>query len=942
MEFLKLVAKDIYQKQEQGEQFTLIFPNARSIKYFKRYYAQLIDSPQVISLVPWQSFLDRSLGMEQASHIELIFLLYKSFRKILGSRENFKDYTLDKFFSLGETILSDFNEVDNYLIDPQKIFVNIADLETLWTTDYLTDEQKEAIERLWSHYKGENLSFFKELFAAMFDIYKDFRSRLAEKKIVYTGLRNRLIVERLHSGEDLFKDIPRPAFVGFYALSASEREIMKFLQKNHNALFYWDLDKAYYEDPLHEAGLFLRKNIKDFPNELDSSNFDNLLQEKNLKIVSAPQNVAQAKAIPWVLRDLGINGDNKYKLASTVIVLLDESMLFPVLYSLPEYVDNVNITLQFPFYLTSLYAFFDKWIYLLRQFIVVSKVYYKDFLQLIKTEIARKYFPDFVESFSKKLAEKQILSIQELDLKDVSGAEDLFLFNKENASLLLEHIRNVIFQMLKKADDFDREYLYYVYNQLGGLISDVESFDEAIDVLMSLHLLSQILYSVRVPFQGESEEALQIMTIMETRNLDFENVIIVGMNEGVFPKITRGHSFFSEFIRRAYGLPVISYRDALYSYIFYRLIQRASNVYLIYNSVPSQGVEGPSRYLLQLEKDTNLISQHIVFTDEITIPGVGEVFQLPVLEYRPEYISVSAINDYIECPRRFFYKHIIKLPEPQDLDLQEFDHALLGTMVHSVLEKIYSTIARRNNHIIDAENLNAELQKIDQYIDEFIDQNKDTAGMDFYSGVNKLKLQVVKDYVRKVIKFDLDTYVPFEIISLEKDKLSDRRSGYSVEFSVTEDFSLSLYGIFDRVDKKDFNGVEVIRICDYKTGKKETKFRTVEELFGEQPNSSVFQLLFYKYMVKGIKDFSNKVVVPFLYSIPRLLDSGYTGYLTTGRKNIYHHENIIELDEIIMPDFETRLKDLLRKIIFEDKEFPKTEDSTRCTYCPYKDLCGIS
>ncbi len=941
MEFLKLVAKDIYHKQGQGEQFTLIFPNARSIKYFKRHYAQLIDSPQVISLVPWQNFLDSALGMDQGSHLALIFQLYKSFRKVLGNRDNFKDYTLDKFFSLGETILSDFNEVDNYLIDPQNIFVNIADLETLWTTDYLTDEQKEAIERLWSHYKGENLSFFKELFAAMFDIYMDFRSRLAEKKIVYSGLRNRLIVERLHSGEDLFKDIPRPAFVGFYALSASEREIMKFLKQNHNALFYWDMDKAYYEDPLHEAGLFLRKNIKNFPNGLDYENFDNLLKDKNLKIISAPQNVAQAKAIPWVFKDMGINRENKEKLASTVIVLLDESMLFPVLYSLPDYADEINITLQFPFYLTSLYSFFDKWIYLIRQLIVSSKVYYKDFLQLIKTEIARKYFPDFVNGFANVLEHRQILSIQVQDLKDIPQADMLFVFEKKNAGFLLEHVRKLIFWMLKKADDFDREYLYYVYNQLGELISDMEEFDENIDVLMALHLLSQILYSVRVPFQGESVEALQIMTIMETRNLDFENVIILGMNEGVFPKMSRSHSFFSEFIRRAYGLPVMSYRDALYSYIFYRLIQRASNVYLIYNSVPSQGVEGPSRYLLQLEKETNLISQHIVFTDEITIPAVEETFPLPEHDYRPDYISVSAINDYIECPRRFFYKHIVKLPEPQQMDLLEFDHALLGSMVHNVLEKIYSTIARRNNHIIDAENLKAELGKIDQYIKAFIEQNEDVAGMDFFSGVNKIKLQVVKDYVRKVIEFDINAYVPFEIISLEKDKLSDRNSGYSVKFPVTEDFSLSLYGILDRVDKKLIDNVEVIRICDYKTGRKETRFGSVEELFGEKPNSPVFQLLFYKYMVKDLKEFSDKIVVPYLYSIPRLLERGYTGYLTTGRNNIYDHGNIAELDEVIMPDFEVRLKDLLRKIIFEDKEFAKTDDATRCTYCPYKELCGI-
>ncbi len=920
MAFLDSVARDIERKRGEWGEFALVFPNVRTINYFKRYYGRLIKRPEKLYIFPWQGFLESALGLQPAGQIELLFVLYQSFVDVLGGKEPFASIKFEEFFNLGQTILSDFNEVDNYLIDPGKIFVNLADLERLSDKEFLTREQQEAIRQFWRHYRGkDDIEFFFQLFSSLSDIYKRFRKRLLDLGRVYGGMRNRLIVDKLYKGDDLFSRWDTVAFIGFYALSKSELEIMNFIKKHHQAHFYWDYDNYYFQDEEHEAGFFLQKNISLLGEEKINDN-DNLLKNKQIEVVAVPRNVAQAKILEWAFGQMGVEGE---QVARTAIILLDESLLFPVLYSLPEAVTEVNITLQFPFYLASLYSFLDKWLFVLSQLSRNGQVYYKDFNVLLSSEVMQKFFPGFVQAFGQKHAREREVSINRVFLQGLKDADVLFALDGKKGLELIDIVLRLVYRIFRNADDFEREYIYHIHNNLQSLKKQLLDLgvDFSADVMIST--LRQIFYSIRVPFQGQKMNALQIMTIMETRNLDFDNVIILSANEGIYPPIKRSQSFFSEFIRAAYGLPILRYQDSLYSYFFYRLIQRAKNVMLVYNAIPDKGAEGKSRYILQLEKETNLIKKHHVFTEILSIPVERDTGTIENLPEPPKAISVSAINTYITCPRKYFYKYIAGLQVPETTSDLEISDSDFGTVVHRTLELVYQELMKQTDNNITAGALN----QAKDWVEDFLSQAWTEAGLDsFYDkGFFKVVRSSMYRYVCNVLNHDR-AYAPFSIVSLEERE-------YKYELDLGNGKKVLLYGIIDRVDQKG----DVIRLVDYKTGKKETNAGQMDKLFSDNHNKEVFQLLFYKLLVKN--HFTQYRVVPVLYSLPSLRNSRHTGFIRVDNMELLP-ELANEMDERIIPEFEQRLQNLLRQILYEDKTFPKTDNTEACAYCDFSGFCG--
>ncbi len=931
MPFLQAVAQDIIKKKDNWGRFALIFPNARTINYFKRHYARLIDKPEKLYIFPWQKFLASAIRLRPAGNIELLFTLFQAFREVMGSRPAFSSMTFEQFFHIGQTILSDFNEVDNYLIDPEKIFVNLADLERLSDKDFLTQDQQEAIKQFWSHYKGkEDLEFFLELFSNMDKIYHNFRQRLLKIGRVYNGLRNRLIVEQLKNGNDLFSSWDTLAFIGFYALSDSELWIMNFLKQNHGAHFYWDYDNYYYQDTAHEAGMFLRKNIALLGQE-DIGDHDNLLQDKNIEVVSVPRSVAQAKILDWAFDHLGIK-NNIEKLKNTAVILLDESLLFPVLYSLPETSDEqqhnnlkINITLQFPFYLTSLYSFLDKWLLILSQLQRNKQVFYNDFHILLTSEVLQKFFPDFIHDFENKFKTTPQLAITTDFLHGLTDADLLFELESKNGILLIDKTLQLVHRIFKHADDFEREYIFHIHNDLQSLKKQLLDLGAQLDIDVLIPVLKHNFFSIRVPFEGQSLDALQVATIMETRNLDFENVIMLSVNEGIYPPIKRGQSFFPEFIRAAYHLPILRYQDSLYSYFFYRLIQRSKNVMLVYSSVIDQKAQGKSRYILQLEKETDLIKAKHVFTEVLTLKTEQPDKPLDSIPERRKKISPSAINTYIACPRLYFYRYIAGLKEPEDTNLLEMQSTQFGTIVHRTLELIYSDLSNKTgNNITDQ-----ALKEASQHINDFLVKAWEESDIQFAydKGFFKVMGKAMEAYVARVLDFDRQ-HAPFSIVSLERSQ-----GQYNTFIDIGDNTTVEIYGIIDRIDRKD----DLIRLIDYKTGKDEPKVSNMDKLFEDDSNKAVFQLLLYRLMVQD--QFSDMRIIPALYKLSKLGNKGYSTYITINKVE-YNPEKSSLLDNEIMPEFQQRLVQLLRKIFLEDKTFPKTQNLKTCSYCPFKTLCG--
>ncbi len=413
---------------------------------------------------------------------------------------------------------------------------------------------------------------------------------------------------------------------------------------------------------------------------------------------------------------------------------------------------------------------------------------------------------------------------------------------------------------------------------------------------------------------------------METRNLDFENVIILSANEGIYPPIKRSQSFFPEFIRAAYHLPILRYQDSLYSYFFYRLLQRASHVMLVYNSITDSGVGGKSRYILQLEKETSLITGHHVFTDTLSLPQEDKDEEMTGLPEPMKALSVSAINTYIACPRQFFYRYIARLEAPEDENILEINEADFGSVVHRSLELLYNDLSQRTDNHITEQDLVAAKKEVEQYLDRAVEE---TELRYFYNkGFFTIIRRSMQEYVLNALEYDRG-YAPFSIVSLE------RSAGkYRINFDLGDNKSVQLYGIIDRIDRKD----NVIRVIDYKTGQKYTSVSNMDKLFAHDHNKEVFQLLFYKLLVKDL--FDDASVVPVLYSLPLLRDKSYSGFIRINRLDIMP-ETVEVLDNQIMPEFEENLRALVKKILFEDKTFSPTPSDEACKYCPYAELCGL-
>lgn len=955
--FLYETAEKIINDYPDVKDCLIVFPNKRTKYYFRRYFAEILGKtskpPKMREI---GEFIREITGFNDGDKLSLIFELYKVFKKYNTT------YTFENFYRLGEIILSDFNEIDAWLVDPQQIYRNIKDLKEIDNHfNWLSEEQKKLLSDFWKNFLTEKTSKEKEMFIGLWNllpnVYKSFTSNLIEKEIAYTGLIYKVLSEKIDNNNISLQNFRKIIFIGFNALNKAELKFFNYFKKQKIADFYWDTDNYYMSDKKQEAGDFLRKNFKNL--NINISDFPaNIKKKKSVKIIGTSLNLNQAKLLHPILKNT-----QKELLEKTAIITADESMLFPVLSSLPDFVENINVTMGYSFKLTPLYNFINKFLkmHLFAEKHKSKMLYFKDILNILSHPYIKEYNPELYKKIILYINKMKLIYInpKQLPFGDDKLTEMIFSVNKkdDNSQIILNNLLNILFLFFDKnsndkqyeSSNLKNEYIFRAYKKIKRLREILKENNESLSLKLTSEILIQILKSDTIPFESESKAGLQIMGLMETRNLDFENIIILGMNEGNIPKISRAPTFISQSLRFAYDLPLIKHLDSVYAYFFYRLLQRAENITLIYNDLVNDTNSGEmSRFILQLLYESNFEILHTHFNDEIFLQNrkpIEIVKDDNVLRKLDKYIastennttvkmfSASALNTYLNCSLKFYFKYIAGINEQEKNDT-EMTPGEFGSVLHKSLELTYNELVRLKGYEeITEKDISLIIPEVDWFVSEALkEKNKNTKN---YSpqGIEIVVKNVLKNYVETILKYD-SKQAPFKIISLENEKFYNTSLDIKIKDNIRK---IKIYGIIDRIDKKE----DIFRIIDYKSGNKPKYPFSVESLFDKKNgnrNSNAFQSLFYALIISNMKDFSATKIKPVLYYARTMNRNDFSEMLTIneGSGKLSVDENVTEM---ILPDFKEKLIKLTEEI-FDDKfSLTMTENTKNCEYCEFNKIC---
>ena len=945
--FLQLVAHDLYTKIGNDLSRTvLVFPNKRANLFFNEYLAEESDQPIWSPAAMSISDLLQKLSVQKAGDpIRLVCELYKVFKEETGSRE-----TLDDFYFWGELLISDFDDVDKNMVDADKLFSNLQDLKNLMDDyEFLDEEQEEAIRQFFQNFSIERRTELKEKFISLWDklgiIYHRYRENLAELGIAYEGMLYRNVIEQLDT--DRLK-YDKYVFVGFNVLNKVEKEFFQKLQRAGKAMFYWDYDLFYTQRiSKHEAGEFIKRNLIDFPNELPESYFDIFRRPKKIRYISASTENAQARFLFSQTAQMGSEKEN-------AIVLCNEALLLPVLHSIPQDVQNVNITMGFPLAQTPVYSFINAAMELQTNGYRpdTGRFTYEAVSKILKHPYTRQ-LSDHATRLERELTKTNRFYPLPSELKKDDFLTILFTPQsniRELCDYLLRLIKSISI-LYRKEGEYDdifnqlyRESIFQSHLKINRLYSLIESGELSVRTDTLKRLITKVMTASNIPFHGEPAIGLQIMGVLETRNLDFRNLIMLSLNEGQLPKAGGESSFIPYNLRKAFGMTTIEHKNAVYAYYFYRLIQRAENITLLYNT-SSDGLNRgeESRFMLQLlvEGPHEITREYLEAgqspqnTLEIQIEKTPEILRRLYRAYdtaQPESVilSPSALNTYLDCRLRFYYRYVAGLKTPDEVSA-EIDSALFGTIFHLSAQLAYTDLTA-NGKMIQREDLERLLRdeiKLQGYVDQAFKQELFKVAPEEkpeYNGVQLINSKVIVSYLKQLLRNDLQ-YTPFEMVAMEK-KVSEKITIQTALGPLT----LRLGGTIDRMDAKE----GTLRIVDYKTGGSPKIPANIEQLFtpSETRPNYIFQTFLYAAIMSRKQPL---MVAPALLYIHRAASESYSPVIEMGepRKPKIPVNNFAFFED----EFRERLQALLEEIFDEKEPFTQTEDIKKCAYCDFKAIC---
>lgn len=1007
--FLKTVAKDLLSKYD-GElsEVTVVFPNNRAKIFFNKYLYECAGKPLWSpSYTTIQQLFQSCSSLKVVDPIKLVCLLYEVYEQVLSERVTdtseeylIKEESLDAFYNWGTVLLSDFEDVDDNMVDAQMLFQNIKDTIPFENDmSHLTDEQRQALKRFFDVFeKGEETKLkrrFMVLWELLGEIYSRFKKRLFERNEAYEAMMKRQVVEQLSKDADGSVSMPEGVFVfvGFNVLNECERRFFKRLKDAGMARFYWDCDDFYmneHEGKNREAGLFMRQNIKDFPNEL--SNVSLLKQEREVNIVGSPTENAQARYVATFLenRPEGATDDD------TVVVLCNESLLLPVLHSIPNEEDDskeekyVNVTMGLPLLQTPLFGLVQ--ILLSYQerlsFLRVSashSLLSTTIIPLIRNEYLRSVFPE-VKSCDERIRKNNWRYFKYADLLQEEKYGSLFKRCQTPLELILwlKGIMTRVSSLFRKNepeeevqtesetivpeerlsgnkyaslyDDLYKETLYRIYQTLTKLEGFINEGILNIQLSLMLQLVEKSLSSMSVPFTGEQAEGLQVMGFLETRNLDFSNVILLSANESILPKSASESSFIPYSLRKGYGMTTIEHKNSLYAYYFYRLIQRAENITFMYNvSTESTSKGQMSRFILQM-----LVESGYKFNRKMIGSDAPKVEQLNLVIHKtPEIlqklrnmydisggtqgkrmISPSSLNEYLDCSLRFYLNRVLRIRRQEEIS-DEVKINEFGSVFHKAMEYFYEDMMRQiqkrgGSQLIQESDFPQDMEKdkdfsrkVEEYVmkafrTEYFHIENEEEKLPQLSGLQLFSKDAVVRYVKKMLQIDKG-YAPFKLIGNEH----DIKDEISISLADGDEVRVLVGGIIDRLDEKE----GIVRILDYKTGGQSRIIKEVGDLFkANAPKRYGYgmQVMIYSYLYSkknGGVDVKTAIAYVTKAKTAEDFDLKIEGEL--GCANPY------------FPALEEGLQQTIQSIFDKDIPFSANKNGEGCKYCDFRSYCGL-
>ena len=946
--FLKQVAAHYFKGGGHGSPLCFIFPNRRSMVFFRKYLSEVVaESSDVPVKAPGMftinDFFQKVHGGRCADRVTLLLELYGCYKSL-----NPKAESLDEFIFWGDVILGDFNDVDKYLADPSMLYANVADFKSMQDTfEYLTGTQRAAIENFVRHFNdrsgrltvdlGSDSPNVKERFLQIWNIlyplYRDFRKSLEAKGLAYEGMVYRELAERLQDEPvaDILKGVFHRdtgyVFVGLNALNECEKTLMRKMRDSGAAQFCWDYSGNMIRDSRNKSSFFMSENVREFPQSFQPD--PEGVEVPSFKVVSVPSSIGQVKLLPDII---GSSPED------TAIVLPDESLLMPLLNTIPPEIEDINVTMGYPMSASAFYGMMkgicamllharkrgDGWCF-----------YYRQVRSLFSNSIFRKAMGLEGEAAVRRIRQEAKLFIPEQDLRGCRLFElvfrpvirDLQAADRDQIDSFAAYQMELISHVAPTLKDdtslaveleFAREY-YRAVNRLRG-------FGLAVQPLTYVRILEQLIGAVSVPFRGEPLKGLQVMGPLETRALDFRNIVLMSANEGIFPKKSVSSSFIPPELRKGFGLPTYEFQDAVWAYYFYRMITRAENVWILYDSRTEGMKTGEeSRYIKQLEYHFRIpLCRYAADARARSVQEEGEISKTEqdVESIRASELSATSLQNYMACPAKFYYSSVRGLVAEEEV-AESMDAAMIGTVYHGVMQYMYQVPDR----VVTADYVRGWLGRRPEIrskvVELMLEQLRDVE----LAGRNLVVCDVIVKYVLKTLERDL------EVMSLRGvDRF--RIEGLEIRLRARVG-NFRFKGYIDRLDS--FADGEV-RVVDYKTGKvlpedleitDDRAQDTAAALFGDTPYfrkpKIAFQLFIYDMLLRNNGLDKGRNILDSVYSTARLFSEV---------------PQTVPMGEA----FYTLMMDGLEKMLAEMEDlsvpFRRTDDMTVCQYCDFRTVCG--
>lgn len=908
MAFLENIANHIIEKYQKNlDNIVIVLPTKRSIVFLKKFLAKKIVKPVFLpQFFTIKQYIESLSGLNVIDNTSLQFYLYESYLKFARKPQNLSD-----FLSWSNLLLRDFNDVDTNLINPKKLFNNIRNVKELenWQVNDWSLSENDL-----SDYQKKYVDFFESLY----DIYIDFTSCLINESFAFQGLANRYASKNI---SNINLDYDKVLFVGLNALTESEHKIIDYLREKDIARVFWDADEFYFNNDDNTASLFLKKQQKNW-HEISFKGVGSYFSNKKdlFQIIGCPNNIAQVNVMSQVLSEIPNDEFDK-----TAVILANEELLFPALNFIPETINKINITMGSRFKDTPFFSFINSYLQMKISFLKYKKekYYYEDLFKFLDEPLLRKIIDyEKINDFKIYVRKNNIVFVSEDDLINFFHMKFKGFFSVNNdITNEIESLKNLVLSLgssfFIEKDTVGVEITSSFSNCLTILEVLMKKFNYDYDYKTLNTIINQLVSKEIIPFEGEPLKGVQLMGILESRTLDFKNLIILGVNEGIIPKSKTMNSFIPYDLKKYFKMPTYKENDAIFSYHFYRVLQRAQNITITYSTSNDNFAVGEkSRFLTQMlsEYKSNPIQQFVFKENNFSLPENKlqkiintKSVKVDIFNWGVKGVSPSALNKYIRCSLDFYYHYLAGIRENKLVD--EFaDNSLMGRAIHLSLKESYPY----------GELILKDFDKISLEASQFVANHyANKLSYNYNEGNNYISLKVALKLLTEFLNFEKNQIENSRNIQI---LYKEKTFYHNLEI---ESSKFLITGNIDRIDTCD----GILRIIDYKTGKSfssnDLVFNNWDEVIDNPKKDKVLQLLIYTYLfLKNKPEFLNKNMEVGIFSFRDL---------KKGLQIIKHNNNNLVFNSVTLDKIEEQLIRLIQNILNED--FIANENIKDCEYC---------